>query len=63
MNRSIDMSTSMGAQVQTGYKVVPAVLLPEYRVNIPWIYEDTFRERACDINNFHSSTHSIRIPR
>ena len=63
MERSIDMSTRMGAQVQIGDKVVPAVLLPEYRGNIPRIYEDTFRERARDIDNFHRSTHSIRTPR
>jgi len=54
------MSTRVGAQAQTGDKVVPAVLLPEYRRNIPRICEDTLRERARDIDNFHSITHSIR---
>jgi hypothetical protein len=53
MNRSVDMGTSMGAQVQSGDKVVPVVLLPEYRGNIARIYENTFREGARDIDNFH----------
>jgi hypothetical protein len=43
----------MGAQVQSGDKVVPMVLLPEYRGNIARIYENTFREGARDIDNFH----------
>jgi hypothetical protein len=63
MDGSIDMSAGMGAQVQTGDKVVLVLLLPEDRGNIARIYEDTFRERARDIDNFHRSTHSIRTPR
>jgi hypothetical protein len=37
-------------------------LLPEYRRYVTRIGEDILRERACYIDNFHRTTHSIRIP-
>jgi len=63
MNRSVDMSTGMGAHMQVADQVVPVALLPENRWGIARIYEDVFRERTRDIDYFHRSTHSIRTSR
>ena len=62
MKRSIDMSTRMSAHMQRCDNIAFMTLLPEYGRYVTRIGEDVFRERACYIDNFHSSTHSIRIP-
>jgi hypothetical protein len=44
MNRSIDMSARMGAQMQIADEVEPAILLPKYRPVTPRVHENIFRE-------------------
>ena len=43
-------------------QVLSMIGLAEYRGVITRIYENVFRKWARDIDNFHRSTHSIRIP-